>query len=759
MFANLSIKVKLIVAFSAIAILSLGLLGGTNFLISKNMLSKQINREAQNTFNLMGNTLQQANNMSIETTLKIIVNNSYNVIREYQQKIWQGKLSKKTAQKELFHVFDQIKIGKSGYVAILDSKGNYLLSKNHQRDGENILNVTNFKGVPIVREMLKLAKKSGRKQSVKYIYHWQNPGENTPRLKMAMIRYYPRRKWYVFATAYFSEEKYFLDIRDFLNSVKNKDMNNGFVIQDIINQYGVSIIQTNKNIYNNSFMVNHIYNTAVKKTNGVLYTDAKDLVNLSSLSSNQTKLFSGRIELMYHYMPNTHWTMIMAAKEADLQKPLLPLKRSFLILSLIALILSILITFVFSNFMSKNLFLLDHRLQDMISGEKKSDLAKRINVNSTDELGNVVRKFNTLLEHLNHDMLNVRHASLQLNDSSTQMQALIDEKIQHNIEEIRKNIETIHENTENQTSGVEEINVTIEEISRNIDSISENMERQAAAVEESASSIEEMSRNIENVFTTTGKTLTISNNLNNVATEGGKAVQDSIQSIRDVSEYSKQILKILKLISDISKQTNLLAMNASIEAAHAGEAGKGFAIVADEIRRLAENTSKNVKDIGEVVNAIVDKIEESVKLSEKAGTGLDMILAYSKQNVNIISELNTAMEEQNHSAKDILRATQEMVQYTEEIKLAIIDQKTGTDQFAQTIQNLLNISLDTKDGITHHIENLNLIIENLTNIKNISKINSSLSDELKSLLDHFILDENDIEDTPDDHITALKLVE
>ena len=277
-------------------------------------------------------------------------------------------------------------------------------------------------------------------------------------------------------------------------------------------------------------------------------------------------------------------------------------------------------------------------------------------------------------------------------------------------------------------------------------------------MEESASAIEEMSRNIESSTVTAGKTRGISKNLNSMANEGGKAVKDSISSIRTVSEYSQQILKMLKLITDISKQTNLLAMNASIEAAHAGEAGKGFAIVADEIRRLSENTNKNAKDIGEVVGTIVQKIEDSVKLAEKAGIGLDMIMAYSHQNVQSSTELNTIMEEQSHSAQEILHSIQDIVEITEEIRASMEEQKVGTNEFSETMRNLRDISLDSKESIGHHSESTDDLLSSFSTIKEIANANLTMIESLKELIGRFELDENPGEIKDSDE-TSMKLVE
>lgn len=458
-----------------------------------------------------------------------------------------------------------------------------------------------------------------------------------------------------------------------------------------------------------------------------------------------------------HFIPvkGLPWIIALHEYRQDQTALFKKTRTNIIIIILIYLISIMLISLFISRSLGSRIQNIDTRLEQIISGKEKSDLTRRIEVHSHNELDSIANKFNSLMMSFNRDMLQVKNAAVNLSQSSEHLGELVLNKIKASMEVITSSIQSIQENTLNQTSGVEEVNATLEEMSRSIDSMSDNMSRQSAAVEESASAIEEMSRNIDHASATAEKTMSISKNLNQVATEGGEAVKNSMSSIKDVSEYSQQILKMLKLITDISKQTNLLAMNASIEAAHAGEAGKGFAIVADEIRRLAENTSKNAKDIGDVVNAIVEKIDQSVTLSEKAGMGLDMILAYSNQNVNIMGQLNSALEEQNHSAKEILKSTQDMVLVTEEVQVAMNEQRTGTHEFAEIMRNLRDISLETKDSIQNHITKLNQLITAVEEIKEISDQNNGMSGELMQLIDHFVLDET--EDEADS--TSLKLVE
>jgi len=403
-----------------------------------------------------------------------------------------------------------------------------------------------------------------------------------------------------------------------------------------------------------------------------------------------------------------------------------------------------LITFfmlVFLYFYSRNMV---YPLKQMIKfiGEissGKGDLTRKFAYTRADEIGELARNFNILLDTFYSDLSEVGHIALDLKESSDNSQKLLDVFLKPNINLIRESTGNLSKESENATSGIEELTATLEEVVRNIESIMNNMVKQAAAVDEGSSSIEEMARNIENTAEMSNKTKSISTNLNSVSIEGSTAVKASIQSIREVAEYSQQILKLLGLISNITKQTNLLAMNAAIEAAHAGEAGKGFAIVADEIRRLSEDTNKNARDIGDVVATIIGRIDDSVKLAEKAGVGLDMITAYSQQNVQIISQLNVAVAEQNNGAKEILKSTQELVKITEEVKLAMSEQKDATYDFSGALKELRKLSLDNKESTDKHISSLETLLKTIGQINNNIHENTTKAQTLTKYAEKYIL--------------------
>jgi methyl-accepting chemotaxis protein len=324
--------------------------------------------------------------------------------------------------------------------------------------------------------------------------------------------------------------------------------------------------------------------------------------------------------------------------------------------------------------------------------------------------------------------------------------------VQNNVGDIQTNMGQIEDETRSQTQAIEQIHAAFDGVRTNFRDLSDTIERQSGAVDSQASAVEEIGRSVKSIRVSSEKTRTLSENLNGVAQGGGEAVKASVASIREVAEYSQQILKMLRVITDISRQTNLLAMNAAIEAAHAGEAGKGFAIVADEIRKLSENTNRSAREIGAVVSSITAKITESVELSEKAGDGLGQVINFARDNLEKTSELSASLEEQDRTVADIIRSIQDLVQITLMVRKAIEAQRQTSEDTLGTVQGLREFSGRSMANTSKHVENLNILLMALSEIREISASSQGIFNKLKEFLAK--PEENKLMEP-----TAMKLVE
>ncbi len=743
-FMSLKLKIskQLFISYLLTSLVALITLGGMGIFQLSRITKENRKESVLQTLQTAENLLKSEAEAEISQEGIALMEKIYSTYQSAQQ----GRLSTSSAQYQAQNALLYNKAFKNSSLMILDNSGKVEAANNQARQ---------IGAIDSLADVIQKKSSSARSE----IFKAQISMDGNTKETTVLSRYLPGWKWYMVIIIPDDKTGDFLDPEESKNILKNIRVNQSGYIE-VLDLKGNILFHPADEVQKQTLHQKYIEDVLKADVTSVtlnLKDDTNDYQLI--LEKGLDKKVHGPDEIKtieYHYLPRYGVVLAVHQYKKDMMLNFNKIRRNMVILIVLLLFLVFSVSLYFSRLLGRNLDSIDMRLGQMASQNEKSDLTKRITVHANNELDSIAIKFNSLMRSFNADMLKVRNAAVNLSETSHVLSDSVINNMKSSMEVITASIQSIQENTLNQTSGVEEVNATLEEMSRSIDSMSENMSRQSAAVEESASAIEEMSRNIDNASATAEKTTNISKNLNQVATEGGEAVKNSMASIKDVSDYSQQILKMLKLITDISKQTNLLAMNASIEAAHAGEAGKGFAIVADEIRRLAENTSKNAKDIGDVVNAIVEKIEESVNLAEKAGMGLDMILAYSNQNVNIMQQLNSALEEQNHSAKEILKSTQDMVSVTEEVQLAMTEQKTGTHEFSEIMRNLRDISVETKDSIQSHIEKLNQMILEVEEVNKISDKNSSLSGELMQLIDHFVLDDSG--DAEQDS-TSLKLVE
>jgi methyl-accepting chemotaxis protein len=191
-----------------------------------------------------------------------------------------------------------------------------------------------------------------------------------------------------------------------------------------------------------------------------------------------------------------------------------------------------------------------------------------------------------------------------------------------------------------------------EQVSATAQSMSQGASEQAASVEETSASIEQMSASVQQNADNAKVTEGMSGKAAKEAAEGGQAVRDTVQAMKTIAEK-------IGIVDDIAYQTNLLALNAAIEAARAGEHGKGFAVVADEVRKLAERSQEAAQEIGEVA-------KNSVALAEHAGTLLDTIVPSISKTSDLVQEIASASNEQSSGIGQINTAITQLSQLTQE---------------------------------------------------------------------------------------------
>ena len=198
----------------------------------------------------------------------------------------------------------------------------------------------------------------------------------------------------------------------------------------------------------------------------------------------------------------------------------------------------------------------------------------------------------------------------------------------------------------------------------------------------SSSSVEQMVRNIGAIKRTFDNNFVVNTQLGEISKRGLEGLYSVNEHISEVANESKELVEASTVIQSIASQTNLLAMNAAIEAAHAGELGLGFAVVADEIRKLAENAGKEAKSISQVLKSSKDKIDQTLAAATEERKVFDEMLQLVDTMTHQTGEFHSALEEQNTGGNEVLKILEEMLDMIKDVK----DYSHSLEDFTQQLQ-------------------------------------------------------------------------
>ncbi|MDR0452221.1 MAG: methyl-accepting chemotaxis protein [Treponema sp.] len=419
----------------------------------------------------------------------------------------------------------------------------------------------------------------------------------------------------------------------------------------------------------------------------------------------------------------TGYRVVLALPEAVLYETIFTIERIAALVLAITLVVVFFLAFFISIKISSPIINTALTLKDISEGE--GDLTKTLSITTGDEIGDMARYFNATLEKIKNFVITIKNQTVSLSDIGNDLAGNMTETAAA-INQITANIQGIKGQVINQSASVTETNATMEQITVNIDKLSDHVDLQSASVAQSSSAIEEMLANVQSVTQTLVKNAGNVEELMSASEVGRTGLQEVAADIQDIARESEGLLEINAVMQNIASQTNLLSMNAAIEAAHAGEAGKGFAVVADEIRKLAENSGKQSKTISTVLKKIKDSID---KIGNSTGNVMNKFEAIDRS-VKTVSEqeenIRNAMEEQGSGSKQILEAIGQLNKTTQVVKGGSEEMLEGSKQIIQESRNLERVTQEIASGMNEMsigADQINVAVDRVNKISEQNKEN------------------------------------
>lgn len=384
----------------------------------------------------------------------------------------------------------------------------------------------------------------------------------------------------------------------------------------------------------------------------------------------------------------------------------------FIILPFVILVCALLFVvflFLVRLIIMKPLLLASRAIKNLSMDTGESDLTYTIDIDLDDEVGRLCKDINTFINKQRVIVTQLKSAQESLKTIGDNL-GVTSHQTAGAISEITANIEGVRKQTEHQDQSITKTSGLVQDTIAGIEQLDGLIETQSAGIIESSASIEEMVGNIKSVTKSMEKMSTQFKELISVTSDGKNRQLDVDARVKEMAQQSELLMEANSVISRIASQTNLLAMNAAIEAAHAGKAGAGFSVVADEIRKLAEESSTQSKTIKKELKDISGSITNVVNSSQLSQEAFTLIMEKIADTDNLVQEIGAAMVEQNEASGQVLEALKDINNSTSQVQTTAKTMKEETSQVNLEMKNLAQIGMTVSgsmDEMAYGVKDIN----------------------------------------------------
>lgn len=457
-------------------------------------------------------------------------------------------------------------------------------------------------------------------------------------------------------------------------------------------------------------------------------------VNTENSGVMKYSLMGESYVLAFEKIPDTKWVAMNVVPYSDFEEGMNRVRSIILIYVTILTIISVLIVSFIIARAIKPLSVVKSAINEIATGH--ADLTKRITIDSEDEIGSVVQSFNQFEEKLQDIVSDIKESK----DNLTKVGQVMKE----NASVTTSSISSLFANIENMESQIstqgESVNLTansVNGISYNINSLESMIENQVAGVSQASSAIEQMMGNISSVDKSVDAMADSFGELFENTNVGIKKQELVSQKIKDIEKQSENLQSANTVIATIAGQTNLLAINAAIEAAHAGESGKGFSVVADEIKKLSESSTQESNKINEQLREITNSITSVVQASIESMDAFSKVSTLINSTNDMVMSIKRAMNEQNAGSKQIFDSLYTMNNNTSQVREASRKMSEENQSVLAEIKNLQEVTASMQECMTLITDGTSKINQSGDELNSVTPKLIASIDEISNQIDQF----------------------